>query len=68
MDPPILGDRGPPGQIVLLTITAEEQPPLRFIAGADAIETAEQQIATLKQQIEDYREPSSSLAIDGAEG
>ena len=48
----------------LLTITDETQPPRRFIAGADAIDTAEQQIATLQQQIDAYRELSSSLRID----
>ena len=49
----------------LLTIADEEQPPpRRFIAGADAIDAAEQQIATLQQQIDAYRELSSSLAID----
>jgi len=51
----------------LLTIAGEEQPPRRFIAGADAIETAEQQIATLQQQIDAYRELSSSLALDELE-
>jgi NAD(P)-dependent dehydrogenase (short-subunit alcohol dehydrogenase family) len=48
----------------LLTIVDEKQPPRRFIAGADAIHTAEQQIATLQQQIDAFRELSSSLAID----
>jgi NAD(P)-dependent dehydrogenase (short-subunit alcohol dehydrogenase family) len=48
----------------LLTITDEEQPTRRFIAGADAIDTAEQQIATLQQQIDAHRELSPSLAID----
>src|SRR5881296_2849491 len=48
----------------LLTIADEEQPPRRFIAGADAIAIAEQQIAALQQQIDAYRELSSSLAID----
>jgi NAD(P)-dependent dehydrogenase (short-subunit alcohol dehydrogenase family) len=48
----------------LLTIVDEKQPPHRFIAGADAIETAEQRIATLQQQIDAFRELSSSLAID----
>jgi NAD(P)-dependent dehydrogenase (short-subunit alcohol dehydrogenase family) len=48
----------------LLTIADEEQPPRRFIAGADAIGTAEQRIATLQQQIDAFRELSSSLAID----
>jgi hypothetical protein len=38
--------------------------PYRFLAGADAIATAEQKIAILQQQIDAYRELSSSLAID----
>ena len=48
----------------LLAIVAEEQPPLRFIAGADAIETAEAKLAERQQQIDAFRELSSSLAID----
>lgn len=48
----------------LLTIADEKQPPRRFIAGADAIDTAERQIATLEQQIDAFRELSSSLALD----
>jgi NAD(P)-dependent dehydrogenase (short-subunit alcohol dehydrogenase family) len=48
----------------LLTIVDEKQPPRRFIAGADAIDTAEQRIATLQKQIDAFRELSSSLAID----
>jgi NAD(P)-dependent dehydrogenase (short-subunit alcohol dehydrogenase family) len=51
----------------LLTIADEEQPPRRFIAGADAIATAEQQIVAMQQQIDAFRELSSSLAIDGVE-
>ena len=48
----------------LITLDAEDELPRRFLAGADAIATAEQRIATLRQQIEAYRELSSSLAID----
>ena len=48
----------------LLTIADEEQPPRRFIAGADAIAIAEQQIATLQQQTDAHREPSPSLAVE----
>jgi len=48
----------------LLTITDQARPPLRFIAGADAIATAEQVVATLKQQIDALRDLSSSLAFD----
>jgi len=48
----------------LLTIASEEQPPRRFIAGADAIATAERKVADLKAQIAAYRELSTSLALD----
>jgi NAD(P)-dependent dehydrogenase (short-subunit alcohol dehydrogenase family) len=51
----------------LLTITDQEQPPLRFIAGADAIALAEQKLAERQQQIDAFRELSSSLALDEAE-
>ena len=45
----------------LITITNEEKPPRRFIAGADAIATAEQVVTTLQQQLNAYRELSGSL-------
>jgi NAD(P)-dependent dehydrogenase (short-subunit alcohol dehydrogenase family) len=48
----------------LLTITAQEQPPRRFIAGADAIGLAEQKVTSLQQSIEAFRELSTSLAYD----
>jgi NAD(P)-dependent dehydrogenase (short-subunit alcohol dehydrogenase family) len=51
----------------LLTITDEEQPPFRFIAGADALAQAEQKLAERQQQIDAYRDLSSSLALDEAE-
>jgi NAD(P)-dependent dehydrogenase (short-subunit alcohol dehydrogenase family) len=51
----------------LLTIADEEQPPRRFIAGADAIALAEQKLTERQQQIDAYRELSSSLALDEAE-
>jgi NAD(P)-dependent dehydrogenase (short-subunit alcohol dehydrogenase family) len=50
----------------LLAIVAEEQPPLRFIAGADAIETAEAKLAERQQQIDAFRDLSTSLALDEA--
>ena len=46
----------------LIKIAKEKQPPRRFIAGADAVGTAEQVAATLQQQINAYRELSGSLA------
>ena len=49
----------------LLTIADQKQPPLRFIAGADAVATAERVVSTLQQQTNAFRELSTSLAFDG---
>ena len=46
----------------LITISGQEKPPRRFLAGADAVETAEKVAATLQQQTDAFRELSSSLA------
>jgi NAD(P)-dependent dehydrogenase (short-subunit alcohol dehydrogenase family) len=51
----------------LLTIADQEQPPFRFVAGADAIAQAEAKLAERQQQIDAYRDLSSSLALDEAE-
>jgi NAD(P)-dependent dehydrogenase (short-subunit alcohol dehydrogenase family) len=48
----------------LLTIAGQEPPPRRFLAGADAIRTAEQKIADLQADIESNRQLSTSLAFD----
>jgi NAD(P)-dependent dehydrogenase (short-subunit alcohol dehydrogenase family) len=48
----------------LITIARQQPPPRRFIAGADAIATAEQKIADLKAQIEANRDLSTSLVFD----
>ena len=48
----------------LLTITDQEQPPFRFIAGADALAQAEEKLAERQQQIDAHRDLSSSLALD----
>src|SRR5712672_70184 len=45
----------------LVVIASLEQPPRRFIAGADAVGTAELRVADLKAQIEAYRDLSTSL-------
>jgi NAD(P)-dependent dehydrogenase (short-subunit alcohol dehydrogenase family) len=50
----------------LIKISNLEKPPHRFIAGADAIGTAEQVIAILQQEINAYRDLSSSLAYENA--
>ena len=48
----------------LITIASQEPPPRRFIAGTDAIATAEQRVAELKAQIDAHRDLSTSLAFD----
>jgi NAD(P)-dependent dehydrogenase (short-subunit alcohol dehydrogenase family) len=48
----------------LIIIASQEPPPRRFIAGADAIATAEQKVADLKAQIDANRDLSTSLAFD----
>ncbi|HEY3390856.1 MAG TPA: SDR family oxidoreductase [Prolixibacteraceae bacterium] len=47
----------------LITISKQEKPPRRFIAGSDAISTAEQVIGLLQQEINAYRDLSTSLAF-----
>jgi NAD(P)-dependent dehydrogenase (short-subunit alcohol dehydrogenase family) len=61
--------QGDPAKLAqaLLTLANEEQPPFRFIAGADALAQAEEKLAERQQQIDAYRELSSSLAIDAGE-
>lgn len=50
----------------LITIASQEEPPLRWIAGADAIAAAEQKVADLQEQINAYRDLSTSLAYEDA--
>jgi NAD(P)-dependent dehydrogenase (short-subunit alcohol dehydrogenase family) len=50
----------------LLTVVDQEQPPLGWVAGADAVATVEQKANELLAQVDAYRELSSSLAVDGA--
>jgi NAD(P)-dependent dehydrogenase (short-subunit alcohol dehydrogenase family) len=51
-----------------VTVVEQEQPPLRWVAGADAVETVEQKANDLLAQVDDaYRDLSSSLALDEAE-
>jgi NAD(P)-dependent dehydrogenase (short-subunit alcohol dehydrogenase family) len=50
----------------LLTIADQERPPFRFIAGADVLEVAEEKLAERRQQIDAYRNLSTSLALDEA--
>jgi NAD(P)-dependent dehydrogenase (short-subunit alcohol dehydrogenase family) len=48
----------------LVTIAAATPPPLRFVAGADAVEAVEQKANELLAQVDAYRSLSSSLAVD----
>jgi NAD(P)-dependent dehydrogenase (short-subunit alcohol dehydrogenase family) len=51
----------------LVIIADEQRPPLRFVAGADAIEGAEAALAARQRQIDAFRELSTSLALDTAD-
>jgi hypothetical protein len=48
----------------LVTIASQSPPPPRFIAGADAIGTAERKIVALEEDIESNPQLSMSLDID----
>jgi NAD(P)-dependent dehydrogenase (short-subunit alcohol dehydrogenase family) len=50
----------------LIKVASEQQPTLRFIAGADAISASDQVALTLQKQIDAHRELSNSLAYDNA--
>ena len=47
-----------------MTIAAEDPPPLRFVAGADAVETVERKARELLVQVDAHRDLSTSLAFD----
>jgi NAD(P)-dependent dehydrogenase (short-subunit alcohol dehydrogenase family) len=49
---------------VLLLLAGLDQPPRRFVAGADAVGIAEQKAADLLAQVDAYRDLSTSLARD----
>jgi NAD(P)-dependent dehydrogenase (short-subunit alcohol dehydrogenase family) len=48
----------------LVMVVDQEQPPLRWVAGADAVATVEQKASELLAQVDAYRDLSSSLAVD----
>ena len=50
----------------LVQLASQDEPPLRFVAGADAIATVEQKAKDLLAQVDAYRELSSNLAHDDA--
>ena len=48
----------------LIAVVDQEQPPLRWVAGADAVAAVEQKANELLAQVDAYRDLSSSLAVD----
>ena len=50
----------------LIQLAGQDEPPLRWVAGADAIATVEQKAKDLLTQADAYRELSSNLAHDDA--
>jgi NAD(P)-dependent dehydrogenase (short-subunit alcohol dehydrogenase family) len=48
----------------LVMVVDQEEPPLRWVAGADAVATVEQKASELLAQVDAYRDLSSSLAVD----
>ncbi len=48
----------------LVHLAGRDEPPLRWVAGADAVEAVEQKARTLLAQVDAHREVSSSLAHD----
>jgi NAD(P)-dependent dehydrogenase (short-subunit alcohol dehydrogenase family) len=50
----------------LVQLASQDEPPLRWVAGADAIATVEQKAKALLAQADAYRELSSNLAHDDA--
>jgi NAD(P)-dependent dehydrogenase (short-subunit alcohol dehydrogenase family) len=50
----------------LVQLAGQDEPPLRWVAGTDAVTTAEQKARTLLAQADAYRELSTSLAREEA--
>jgi NAD(P)-dependent dehydrogenase (short-subunit alcohol dehydrogenase family) len=50
----------------LVQLTSQDEPPLRWVAGADAVQIVEQKAKDLLAQVDAYRELSSNLAHDDA--
>jgi NAD(P)-dependent dehydrogenase (short-subunit alcohol dehydrogenase family) len=50
--------------LALVRLAGESNPPLRFLAGADAVQMLEQKIEASKSELEEWRELSCSLAFE----
>jgi NAD(P)-dependent dehydrogenase (short-subunit alcohol dehydrogenase family) len=51
----------------LVRLTTQDEPPLRWVAGADAVQGVEQKAKDLLAQVDAHRELSSALALDDAD-
>jgi NAD(P)-dependent dehydrogenase (short-subunit alcohol dehydrogenase family) len=58
---------GDPAKLARALVTVVDQEQLRWVAGADAVETVEQKANDLLAQVDAYRDLSSSLAFDKAQ-
>jgi hypothetical protein len=58
--------QGDPAKLAaaLVRIVGQDNPPLRWVAGADAVAAVEQKARDLREQVDAYRDLSTSLAID----
>ncbi len=50
----------------LVAIAAMDTPPLRFVAGADVVDSVEKKAQLLLDQVEAHRKLSSTMALDNA--
>ena len=50
----------------LVQLAGQDEPPLRWVAGADAVQGVEQKAKDLLAQVDAHRQLSSSLAHDDA--
>jgi NAD(P)-dependent dehydrogenase (short-subunit alcohol dehydrogenase family) len=50
----------------LITVVEHDEPPLRWVAGADAVEAVEQKAKALLAQVDAFRDLSTSLAHEDA--
>jgi NAD(P)-dependent dehydrogenase (short-subunit alcohol dehydrogenase family) len=48
----------------LVQLASQDEPPLRWVAGADAVQVVEQKAKDMLAQVDAYRDLSSSLALD----
>ena len=50
--------------LALVRLVGESKPPMRFLAGGDAVQVREQTLNALREELEEWRELSTSLAYE----